>query len=359
MVLEKALSASYRYAASRENAEIVLRNTSVYPFRLKINNIVCVYCCDMFEDPNAFRSHMNSEHSAFNVATAFANLSKSEFVKVDVLNLHCRICNVRMDNLVALAGHLYAQHCAKLHMSAQLGVQEFILEKNKWYCYVCNKKLPSLYHLNRHTGTHYLNYICDCCGRSYITESGLAAHIKNTHGQTSKYSCRRCKKQFSSMEAKKQHLRSENYCQPFGCHMCSQRFLYWELRQKHLEEVHGKPKKVFPCVDCGATFECRRLFHIHYKTLHTQDCYRCQCGLKFASKSAYEYHNVSHTGEKKFHCTICGKMFSRKKNLNQHVRIHEKDKRFACSVCSHTFVQKRSLKSHIKAHHGDLMTDFI
>ncbi|GBP33053.1 Zinc finger protein 324A [Eumeta japonica] len=296
LTTEKKKKADPPYDPTRRNAELIIKYTTARPFRVSIKSLLCVYCLDPFEDPYKFRIHMAEEHKVFNMSMAFAKLQKSEYVKVDYTDLKCRICDMQLIDLIEGGKHLKGVHGKKLDLNHQLGVMPYLLDKDKWKCAVCNKSFPSLLHLNKHTTSHFLNYVCDVCGKSYVSSTGLLQHVRTSHQQLSKPFCRRCNRSFPSLEAKKSHEKTEKRCMPYCCPQCPERFPIWELKQKHLVEVHGCSKKTYHCSDCNLACGDRRSFYEHYKMWHSPESHVClHCGLKFVSNSRLNRHLSRHT----------------------------------------------------------------
>lgn len=195
---------------AKRNAEILLQYSSVYPFRLRGKALICVYCCEGYEDPIHFRRHMDVNHKRFTVSTAFAHVSGSkDYLKVDCTNLSCRLCSKPFKNIEEVAKHLINSHdrreTRQLRLDYGVGLQLYRLKKDMYLCYHCDKKLPTITKLCRHTTSHYQQYTCDICGRSYLTNEALKYHIKCNH--SGKYVCRKCWTNFSTMEQRKEHLR--------------------------------------------------------------------------------------------------------------------------------------------------------
>lgn len=261
---------------------------------MNVKSILCVFCLESFNDPVDFRSHINDEHQKFSMMMPFARLQRSEFIKVDFTDLTCKLCEEKHFSLEAIAKHLKESHRKSVNTDTQLGVMPYLLKKDKWNCAVCAKNFPSLLHLNKHTTTHFLSNVCDVCGKSYVSTTGLLQHVRNTHQKTKPF-CRRCNRLFSSYEAKKLHEKSEKRCMPYCCTECTDRFPSWEMKQRHLVDVHGCTKNTYQCSDCVVTCSDRRAFYEHYKMYHSQDCHVCvYCGLKFVTKSRLNRHLGKH-----------------------------------------------------------------
>jgi hypothetical protein len=224
----------------------------------------------------------------------FVKLPTTEPVKADVKDLRCRICNSPTTSLKNAAEHLVS-HNIPVSPHTDLGIMPYVLERDRWKCAVCEKNLPSLLHLNKHTITHFQNHVCEVCGKSYKASTGLVQHIRAKHDETNKAYCRRCRKVFPSMEAKALHTKIEKKCMMHCCLECPERFPSWEMKQKHLVEVHGMEKKTYRCTNCDWICEDRRAFYDHFKLRHSQDCLLCiHCGLKFATLSKLNRHLEKH-----------------------------------------------------------------
>lgn len=279
---------------ARGNAGTIIKCTTAYPFRVNDKCIVCVYCQELYDDPDVFRRHMDEEHHTFNIKVAFHNLPKLEFIKADLTNLKCRLCSQEFEGLETVAEHLKQVHNEAIDSSARLGVMPYVLRRDAFNCVVCGKSCPSLFHLNRHTITHFLSYVCHFCGKSYIATTGLLRHVRSKH-QDYKVSCRRCGKVFPNMEAKEKHRRTEKSCMAYCCSKCPERFHDWKIRKRHMETEHGQRKRIDRCADCNITFTKGSAYYQHFKLKHSKDCVVCKhCGMKFICRSRYKRHLSTH-----------------------------------------------------------------
>jgi hypothetical protein len=62
--------------------------------------------------------------------------------------------------------------------------------------------------------------------------------------------------------------------------------------------------------------------------------------------------NLLCAGEKPFACQWdrCGRRFSRSDELSRHKRTHTGEKKFGCSVCARRFMRSDHLAKHVKRH---------
>ncbi|CAK1587551.1 unnamed protein product [Parnassius mnemosyne] len=341
---------------ARNNAKVVLKYSKAYPFRIPGDSMVCVYCCESYDDPEEYRTHQDEEHINFHVDTAFAHVftNYNEYLKVDCMDLACRLCFERFDTINAIAEHLVESHSIKINLAVEIGMQMFKLGAERWVCAICGVKLPCLRMLSRHTSCHYHKFTCETCGKSYVNRENLTRHIAYGHSEFK--ICTRCKKSFPSCEARREHVLASKSCWPLSCSLCGQRFANRRSKIDHLVEVHAQPPKTYTCPECGEAFDKWRMYRAHFIVTHTTDNYSCSfCDQKFDNKRSLLDHRVVHTKEKAFPCTVCSKSFSRKKNLMQHLWIHREDKRFECTLCNKQFNQRVSWKTHMKSHHPELV----
>lgn len=237
---------------------------------------------------------MDEEHSFFSIKVAFHNLPKSEFIKADLTNLKCRMCKEGFEDLDAAIAHLSSEHAENVDSNGKLGVMPYFLNKDTFNCAVCKKNFPSLFHLNRHTITHFLSYVCHVCGSSYVATTGLLRHMRSKH-QEYEVTCKRCGKVFPTMEANDRHRRVEKSCMPYVCVKCNERFLDWKSRKRHMETAHGQSQRTYRCGDCNLNFSHENAYYEHFKLQHSADCVSCKhCGLRFLSLYRLKRHLSKH-----------------------------------------------------------------
>jgi uncharacterized Zn-finger protein len=115
-----------------------------------------------------------------------------------------------------------------------------------------------------------------------------------------------------------------------------------------LNGAHGEPT-LFECtICCGKKFKVKANVKYHaYCGSDKPKPFKCeQCSREFITKSHYEYHLRTHTGERPFQCQVCKKCFYQKSKLTRHFRIHTGEKRFKCKDCGRNFAQAQSLMNH-------------
>jgi len=78
------------------------------------------------------------------------------------------------------------------------------------------------------------------------------------------------------------------------------------------------------------------------------------CNRGFITRKHLKTHEVVHSEKRPFECSFCSKSFRRVSHLTQHVRIHTGEKRFQCIPCGKGFVQQTSLQCHNRTHHKEI-----
>lgn len=347
------------FAVARRNAEILITHATVYPFRLPDDNIMCVFCCEEYTDPAVFRRHMRDEHRSFKGKNASAHCNFDAYLKIDCSELYCRQCSQEFDNIDLIAKHLAEAHDVEFNFDAHLGVYPYKFVQDKILCGICNLNFPCMRLLGRHMNSHFQNFTCDSCGKTFATNSALQQHLKFVHIAEARI-CRKCKQTFKTLDEKREHVAASPKCWHYACGKCNLRFLTWTLKEEHAIEIHGKPKKTYPCSECENSFPSRGQYTSHFNTTHAGAKFECSiCGQKFGSKPTLERHSLVHTGIKPYECDVCSKAFPRKSNLTQHMWIHSEIKRFECKPCNKQFNQRVSYKSHMKAYHPNEIMEEI
>ena len=137
--------------------------------------------------------------------------------------------------------------------------------------------------------------ICDVCGRTFRTKSGLTRHPQ-AHSSTSKYTCQLCKATFANKGHYEGHINSHNNIKPFK-YTCSAEICFKSALLRHKKSCHGKTKvkpNSFRCEFCNTTFTRHDLLQDHTKGKHeSKKWYRCNKCISFAWRSSLSKHPMS------------------------------------------------------------------
>ncbi|XP_048485740.1 zinc finger and SCAN domain-containing protein 12 isoform X18 [Plutella xylostella] len=339
-------------AIPKENAKLILKHSTAYPFiHSERKCIGCCFCTSAFEDPHSFRQHMDSEHQIDRSVT----VNEKFITRVDIFELRCNVCTAEFPTLEPLAEHLVSQHQINIDTQHDLGLAALKLEKDRFFCYVCQKVFMAFYGLFLHSILHATRNICDVCGRNFATQKGLDGHVRSSHTTKVDFHCRGCKQTFESKEKRREHMATSKKCLPIRCRQCNERFTCKETLEHHRVESHGMPRRMYACKSCGGEFHNRTLLHYHFKANHTTDL-KCQyCEKTFKVRSSLQEHvYFTHTGERPYKCSVCDKGVVSLRALAKHAIVHDDTKKLPCPVCGRLFIAKWKVRDHLKRHHPEI-----
>lgn len=267
---------------------------------------------------------MRQDHETFQVKMAFTNFNTNCYLRVDCTDLRCRLCeSERFPKIDSIIEHLTIAHQVKFSLEAGLALLPNKYEHERQIlCAICDVNQPGFRQLSNHISTHYQTFICESCGKSFMTKPGLQLHMRNTHTDRT-HRCVKCRRAFDSVKARRDHVVASRNCWVHRCKLCTERFLTWKLKQSHLVAVHSKPQKTYPCTECGDVFPSQISYYHHFKKNHSSDSFVCAyCGQRYPSKLRLEDHIVTHTKEKRFQCAKCEKSYPRMRGLRRHMHSH-------------------------------------
>ncbi|KAG7298560.1 hypothetical protein JYU34_018199 [Plutella xylostella] len=231
----------------------------------------------------------------------------------------------------------------KTKMPYKIGAQDRI-------CRECNLEFPNNLILKRHYNTHFPNFKCTVCLKSFMNSQSLTKH-ERVH-LTGPFECNVCHKEYSAYNSLMSHKRRHKKDPLFKCNMCNIRFATIAKRVKHLELEHGVTEKRYKCEYCDMAFRHSEERHRHITAKHHRQEYRCPvCDFR-STQSGVRAHlaNIHGEGEKKHRCDTCDKTFWRRQTLVLHCKSHFNERSFKCKLCSKSFVQKVTLCRHIEMH---------
>ncbi|XP_075053688.1 uncharacterized protein LOC142139717 isoform X2 [Mixophyes fleayi] len=113
------------------------------------------------------------------------------------------------------------------------------------------------------------------------------------------------------------------------------------------------PKKLFDCLRCEKSFNCRSHLIMHQRVHTRERPYVCECGKTFTQSSNLFRHQRGHRGERPYVCTECGKTFTQSSYLIIHQRTHTGERPYACGDCGKSFRVNSTLVRHQRVHVGE------
>ena len=107
-------------------------------------------------------------------------------------------------------------------------------------CEDCGEKFAWKQDLNRHTimaHTGHVPYRCTACGKGFIRQDRLVAHIR-VHTGKSPHTCDHCQKTFTASSSLKEHLKIHTGEKPHHCQVCGKYFRQKCVLTRHMRNVH-------------------------------------------------------------------------------------------------------------------------
>ncbi|XP_055702191.1 zinc finger protein 39-like [Phlebotomus papatasi] len=268
----------------------------------------------------------------------------------------------------------------------------------KHQCPICQKKIISEWHLDKHikTHSHHENrFFCCICCTNFKKKGSLRLHMKYNHirrihekkldNEDNEEECPVCGKLFSSKFSCQRHQETfhstnENY---YKCDKCDKKFTHRSYLRIHAH-VHSREKN-YICQKCKRAFKTQKFLERHEKKHANQmllPTYKCIfCPRTYKSTSVLNTHmsrshhysssaadvsdcNLNNTCDQdtteneasaNLKCEFCEKNYFNKESLAEHKRvvhaieIYDKDL-LRCPVCYRGFKQKQQLTLHKVVH---------
>ncbi|XP_064613119.1 telomere zinc finger-associated protein-like [Liolophura sinensis] len=195
-----------------------------------------------------------------------------------------------------------------------------------------------------------------------------------------KHKCRRCRKEFDSVDLLEKHRiqcrkvhnfdQSDKYKRK-RCAKCQIEFPDFESYQEH-RETHKKErnltwkKKPHICDICDQSFRYESFLACHRYSKHkisfdeskhkVLTCPVPTCDFATLNKWRFRIHSEQHGDQRPFVCDVCGKTFKVSSSLTTHKKSHNQERRFQCEECGKKFLQLSGKEQHVKRIHKKEMS---
>ncbi|XP_053623255.1 zinc finger protein 611-like isoform X2 [Plodia interpunctella] len=345
-------------AKHRRNVTAILLNSNATPIFTNTSlGYSCSFCRENFYNPSDLKKHTLEKHNDDEKAKLISEKEQLNrfYVKMDITNLKCTICDSEIDNIEKLLDHFRLVHKINVHTDIDNHCVPFKFAQDILKCCLCPSVFNKFKIILEHMNIHFRNYICDECDAGFITQRKLLAH-KSCH-KLGHFDCDFCPKSYNTYRKKKLHEKAVHihFNLLHKCPFCDEKFTGVKSKADHMTAAHGVEKVTVKCMACDKDFKSQHELRIHTKRDHLMERrYKCSdCDMNFFSKHELKEHGVKHSGEKNFQCKICLKSYGRRKTLTEHLRIHSNDRRFKCEFCGQAFVQKCSWVGHMRSKHRE------
>ncbi|CAK1587532.1 unnamed protein product [Parnassius mnemosyne] len=349
--------------SERQNAALLLENTTARPFVYCRYYFKCFFCREQYSELSVLLEH-SSSHVMPDYVTILKELvpKGKRTVKVDISNLKCKICEKNYADLDTVRKHLTVDHEKDFTASGNGVVAYNLTPKNgQFLCHICDKMFQTFILLNRHMNVHFSNAVCETCGAGFMTHQRLIQH-KEIHAPGG-YPCGKCPKVYTTSSNLKYHVEKSHEgatkMRMLRCPHCPERFTEHFRKLKHLKDSHGVTF-TFECDVCKSIFPSRRALTMHTNKFHTKKTQCNICNKSFSCITTLKKHMVSHTGERNFVCRICQKSYRHQKSLKHHLQIHVNgdSNKFFCSECGSGFSNRDDFNEHVKDWHTRCLFDY-
>lgn len=159
-------------------------------------------------------------------------------------------------------------------------------------CDLCSKFFTEKGNLRKHMFIHTGErpYKCKICEKSFYHSSYLKIHHRS-HTDVKPYPCTLCDNVYRRRNSLVQHMHkhSGTSAKSFICDTCGRAFVSGDLMRIHMRQHTGD--RPFGCLKCGNTFTSNSSLKQHMQLHDAQKKYKCQyCGILFAQKAGKRGH---------------------------------------------------------------------
>lgn len=140
----------------KRNALTLFEFTYVYPFVHAGNKFKCYVCSKPFIDANALRQHSINDHTIEELKLEMNKKVRDKILKVDVVQLQCKLCQGMLPTLSSLKVHL-RDHGKQIDPEYQDNIIPFKLGGETFDCHFCGESFQRLRLLIIHMSKHFNN----------------------------------------------------------------------------------------------------------------------------------------------------------------------------------------------------------
>ncbi|KPJ18801.1 Zinc finger protein 571 [Papilio machaon] len=270
----------------------------------------------------------------------------------------CALCGTMVFRGLEMKEHLQAAHGKEVHMCTDcpmLFTHDYELKQHTkrahragaLTCFDCGRTFPRNASFEVHAQMHAVR-TCRACGAQFTNRACYREHRSN------------CEPGAKPDTKNVPRSRRSNIRDPatFICDYCGKTYLSRPQLKNHIVWIHMDIRP-HQCQWCGKRFYTPTRLAEH-SVVHTRERnFECDiCGAKLVSKMAAVYHRRRHTGEKPYECQSCGEKFISSSRRSEHAkRRHGLGSKLQCMDCPATFVRIHELKKHIAKVHGTQNSD--
>lgn len=377
----------------RHNVGLILKFSTAYPFKTRFSQILCFFCHEEYDSLADLRLHMKTEHVDLRTHRKFNIFCRmnDNLINVDITDLKCKVCPQDIPDVDTLMTHLSESHQKPVNFNARFGVLPFKQNpENQYVCVCCHRVFADFASAKRHILTHFMNFVCDKCGTTFVSDHALRDHNRQVKCFRTAYNPRNGKVMLSRHNAEIILQCSTVY--PFRTWMSNFNCVFCRLQTRepaslriHMAIRHSnydvqaafykKLGKNFLSVDI-TELQCKLCLMViptfdaltyHLKNdhqlplnleaqlgllpfrLNDGSIWKCTiCPNEFKDFNSLKKHTAEHF--QNYVCDACGEGFITESAMIAHTKIPHENK-YNCSRCIATFSTLDERNLHVKTQH--------
>ncbi|RXG67190.1 Zinc finger protein 26 [Armadillidium vulgare] len=305
----------------------------------------------------------------------FLETHEKSFHKKEVGGFRCHVCGLLFETSISLSIHRRI-HAFK---SSSTGKSDSLNNEKEKDVVLLNKNLSEVGDVRLHE--------CIICSERYTSRADMITHMSNTHPEKTKtifrFACDQCDKIFKTKQELIQHWVTHNGEKKYSCSLCDYKAkrntdLKYHMR-KHTEEdkeiellSKNTSTEMYECIICLEPYTSRAEMITHISNTHPEETktifrFACdQCDKIVKTKQELMQHWVTHSGEKKYFCSLCDFKAKLNTDFEFHMRQHTEDKKdvellnkktpaemYECVICLKRYTSRTDMMNHLSNIHPE------
>lgn len=324
--------------------------------RMHSGSYKCSKCEEQFETKTNLRQHLAIGHVDVLYKCRFCDYITGDDRKLrnhkikdhEKQVFYCGECNHRTHAKKFLKNHYRNKH------NKELGEFKFEQESHVTnyailQCPSCGYETENHSDLRKHKSIHPTSvrhkYICQECGRDFLSKDGFRNHQDSIHYKKT-YKCSKCKYLARTEARLRYHADKKHKDEAYQCNICNNKLATKQHLRTHIKVVHSEPK--FVCETCDFKSKTKNGLKWHVEGVHEKKRYRCkfdECSISYALKVKITKHMKEDHNED-LSCTLCDYKTTNKTILKDHIDGFHKGLNFSCNLCKFTSTSKAKLSYH-------------
>lgn len=261
------------------NTNIITTNTTATPtskqqqqqkrskreyIKIKSTNYMCVMCNEKFASFELLNSHMKNT-TPCRIVVITCPLCGKEFPNKSRCTAHMQTHKEKPRYPCDKCGKVFANRITRQIHTEMNHTEYYDAMDGGYRCKMCEHRTVSKQLVLQHINLNHLHvstFLCDVCGKSFLNEGGLRAHIM-THRDTKPFLCQICSKAFKMQSSLRAHIKTHDHEKRFVCEECGKSFKKNATLAEHKKYHAGDFSH--PCNWCHKRFVSRSLLNTHMK----------------------------------------------------------------------------------------------